>query len=84
MWDYWWGMSESQIDLLLIDQPLVVYKHNKDTKKGNNKKGKFDSPTPSKLRVAEAEMKWKQKYGNGQKPKLNLNMDNFSTMNLGQ
>jgi len=75
MWDYWWGLTESQIDLLLVDQPLISYKHEK--KKGKN--GKFDTPpAPSKLKVAEAELKWRQKYADGSKPKLNLNIGDFS------
>ena len=74
MYDYWWGLTERQIDLLLIDQPVINYKHSKT----DRKRGK-DSvpPAPSRRKITEAEMKWKQKYGNGQKPKLNLNLSEF-------
>lgn len=77
MWNYWWGMSERQIDLIIIDQPLVTYPKTKD----KNGKNGSEVPAPSRLKIAEAEMKWKQKYGNGQKPKLNLNLSDFTTAN---
>lgn len=34
-YDYWWGYSSAQIDLMVADQPLVVYpkKDRKMTKK---------------------------------------------------
>ena len=26
MWDYYWGLTAAQVELLTIDQPIVVYK----------------------------------------------------------
>lgn len=83
MWNYWWGLSENQIDLLLVDQPLVVYPRNKDGKKKGNGRG-CELPPPSKKKIAEAEMKWKQKYGNGQKPKLDFSTNDFKIGSIGK
>lgn len=61
MYLYNWGMSERQIDLLLIDQPLVVYKKDKSKKKG--KSSSENTNKPSALAVLDAQEKWLQKYG---------------------
>ena len=29
MWDYYWGLTAAQVELLTIDQPMVVYKKEK-------------------------------------------------------
>lgn len=29
MWDYYWGLTAAQVELLTIDQPIVVYKADK-------------------------------------------------------
>ena len=29
MWDYYWGLTAAQIELLTVDQPIVVYKKEK-------------------------------------------------------
>lgn len=29
MWDYYWGLTAAQVELLTIDQPIVVYKKEK-------------------------------------------------------
>lgn len=34
-YDYWWGYTAAQIELMAVDQPLVVYK--KDKKKVTKK-----------------------------------------------
>ena len=26
MWDYYWGLTAAQVELLTIDQPIIVYK----------------------------------------------------------
>lgn len=33
MWDYYWGLTAAQIELLVIDQPIVVYKADEDNDK---------------------------------------------------
>ncbi len=31
MWDYYWGFTAAQIELLTIDQPIIVYKRDENT-----------------------------------------------------
>lgn len=33
MWDYYWGLTAAQVELLTIDQPKVVYKKDDDNDK---------------------------------------------------
>ena len=33
MWNYYWGLTAVQIELLTIDQPIVVYKKDEDNDK---------------------------------------------------
>lgn len=33
MWDYYWGLTAAQVELLIIDQPIIVYKAEKKTEK---------------------------------------------------
>lgn len=33
MWDYYWGLTSAQVELLTIDQPIVVYKAEKKKEK---------------------------------------------------
>lgn len=37
-YDYWWGYTEAQIDLMAADQPIVVYHHDDDRPKHTKKK----------------------------------------------
>lgn len=30
MWDYYWGLTAAQVDLLLTDRPVVVYKRDEE------------------------------------------------------
>ena len=83
MWNYWWGLSENQIDLLIVDQPLVVYPKSKDSKNGKADRRGNEMLAPSIQKIAEAEMKWKRKYGNGQKPKLDFNTKDFNVGSIG-
>lgn len=71
-WGYFWGLTEPQVDLILSDQPVVNYKHDK-----RDKNGKKMQKAPSAWKVEEAQAKWEKKYGNGEKPKLNLNLNDF-------
>lgn len=64
-------MTEAQVDLLLMDQPTVTYKKNKS-------KTKDSKSAPSAKKVKQAEKDWLNKYGNGEKPKLNINLGAFS------
>jgi hypothetical protein len=33
MWDYYWGLTAAQVQLLMVDMPIVVYKADKDNDK---------------------------------------------------
>lgn len=33
MWDYYWGLTAAQVELLSIDQPIVVYKADQNKEK---------------------------------------------------
>jgi hypothetical protein len=33
MWDYYWGLTAAQVELLVIDQPIVVFKKDEDNDK---------------------------------------------------
>lgn len=33
MWDYYWGLTAAQVELLTIDQPILVYKAEKNKEK---------------------------------------------------
>lgn len=46
MWDYYWGMTAAQVELLTIDQPIVVYK--KEKKDSPWKDGKVSEDYASK------------------------------------
>jgi len=75
MWLYYWGMTERQVDLLLTDQPLVVYDHDKPKsggKGGKKGKGEPEFADASEADVLEAEARWKMKYGGGERPKIDL------------
>lgn len=37
-YDYWWGYTEAQIDLMAIDQPLVVYHDDNEDEPHTKKK----------------------------------------------
>ena len=41
-YDYWWGYSSAQIDLMTIDQPLVVYPKDDDNKPKEHTQKKMD------------------------------------------
>lgn len=33
MWDYYWGLTSAQVDLLTIDQPIILYKADENKEK---------------------------------------------------
>lgn len=39
MYDYYWGLTSAQVDLLSIDRPMVVYKKEKDNEPKPGEKG---------------------------------------------
>lgn len=74
-WGYFCGLTEAQVDLLLMDQPVVNYKHPKDKPKPV-KKGKYgirEMKRPSNAKINAVSSEWSKKYGNGEsKPRINL------------
>lgn len=59
MWLYYWGFTERQVDLILMDQPVIVYDH--DKKKTKGKGSKPENVASSEGDVLLTEAKWKQK-----------------------
>lgn len=52
MWDYYWGLTAAQVELLTIDQPIVVYKADK------NKEKPWKDGTVSKKYTDDQYKKW--------------------------
>lgn len=53
-WDYWWGYTAAQLELMVVDAPLVVY----DTDKKGKKKRK-----PTALQIARSEKRFMEEHG---------------------
>ena len=78
-WGYFWGLTENQVDLMLADQPVVNYKHDKSSKKkGKGKNGIREMSKPADWKVAAAQAAWSKKYGNGGDVKPKLDLGGFS------
>jgi hypothetical protein len=41
--DYWWGYSSCQIDLMMIDQPVINYGSGKKSGLGNSREDKAEA-----------------------------------------
>lgn len=66
MWNYYYGMTLAQIELLTSDCPIIIYNTKKDKKDGAKK--------PRAGEVNDAIRRWKNKYGKkGNKVNLDLN-----------
>lgn len=63
-YDYWWGYTKAQIELMTIDRPLVVYK-DKDKKPVHTKKEMDD------LMKQWEEKKRKEREGKAKKVDIN-------------
>lgn len=83
MWGWFYGMTERQIELMLIDQPIIVYpKHNLKSKRESgsssspkSQKERFGKPDPEAVRrAAEAWMKANEK---GLATNVRINMDGY-------
>lgn len=57
MWEYYWGHTKAQIELMTIDVPLTLFKKDKSGKPKPGEKGY--KPNPKKLQ--EAVERWKKK-----------------------
>lgn len=72
MWLYRWGMSIARVQLLSIDQPTIVYKHDK------NKDGKKEFKKLDALAVYKAQKKWEENNLNREEGKpIVLDFSNF-------
>lgn len=60
-WDYDWGYSAAQIELLAVDTPIVVYDKHKDKK-----------PKPKASEVKAKAEEWQTKYGDKRGEKIDL------------
>lgn len=83
MWLYYWGMTERQVDLLLADQPLVVYDHESKNGKGEGKRkvGRHEFAKPSAGDMLEAKARFGQKHGLRGDGKVSINMSNIFKSN---
>lgn len=55
MWDYYWGLTAAQVELLTIDQPIVVYK------KDNDKEKPWNNGTATEDYAKKQYQKWLEK-----------------------
>lgn len=60
MYDYYWGLTVAQIELLSIDAPMVVYKHERK----RDKNGRIIPKKASAVEVMQATTAYKEKYKN--------------------
>lgn len=54
MWGYRTGYTSAQIELMVADGPIIVYKKDKKEKKAGK---------PTSASVHKAALEWEQKYG---------------------
>lgn len=64
MYEYYWGHTAAQIELIDIDQPITVYKRH-DSKSGLKPGDKGYRPDPKKLDAAV--QKWKKRKAEREK-----------------
>lgn len=66
MWNYYYGMTLAQIELLTSDCPLVLYNTKKDKKKA-----------PSKDDIEKAKKKWEEKYATSPSRTITLDLNGY-------
>lgn len=69
MYDYWWGLTWQEVQLLSIDQPLVVYDHKTEKKKGFKKVNPLD--------VIRAKKEWEEKYKGREDEKIKIDFSQY-------
>lgn len=57
MWGYYWGYTSAQVELMIVDAPLVVYKNDK-----RDANGKRKAPKPTGAAIERAALKWQQEH----------------------
>lgn len=67
-YDYWYGYSKAQIELMAIDQPITVFPKNKKTSKnGGHTRAEMQ-------KIAE---EWEKKHGKAGRVSEKINMSEF-------
>lgn len=66
MWNYMWGMTIAQIQLLTSDCPIIVYDNKEDKKEKK----------PKKVDISKAKDAWEAKYKDKTNA-VNLNLKDF-------
>ena len=66
MWGYYCGYTAAQIELMIADGPVIVYKRDK---KDKDKKKK-----PSSVSLERAALEWEREYGEGGNNKITVNL----------
>lgn len=64
-YDYWWGYTCAQIELMLADTPIVIYKKDKADKKHTKKE------------LDELTRRWKEKKEKDAKEGKTVNLNDF-------
>jgi len=70
MWDYYWGLTAAQVELLTIDQPIVVYKADEDNDKP------WKNGTVSESYANKQYQKWLEKKKQREESGMDKKMDN--------
>ena len=67
MYEYYWGHTIAQIQLIDIDQPITVFERSKDNKPGK------PGYKPNARKLREATEKWKKRKAEREKRGFDLN-----------
>lgn len=67
MYEYYWGHTKAQIELIDIDQPITVFEKSKDVKPGQ------PGYKPNARKLREATEKWKKRKAEREKRGFDLN-----------
>ena len=71
MYEYYWGHTSAQIELIDIDQPITVFKRHDSERSGGLKPGdKGYRPDPKKLDAAV--QRWKKRKAEREKRRFSL------------
>jgi hypothetical protein len=73
MWDYYWGLTAAQIELLTIDTPIVVYKRDDSGKPKPGEKG-FTRTAEQARKEYE---RWKARQEEEKKKGVKIDLNTF-------
>lgn len=80
MWGYYWAHTAAQIEIGLIDCPIIVYEREKKRKGKNGGGPEFEKADA--LDVMEKADEWQRKYGNAQKGKgVRISLEGLRMLN---